>query len=790
MTTSTTPPTNSPLTALVDHLTVDEKVALVSGYGLWRTTPIPRLGIPSIVMADGPNGLRYSREQADESPTTGGDFSDFIGLVTRRGAAAPAARPPAPATCFPTASSVGTTWDPSLARHLGNAFARECRSFGVSVLLGPGMNIRRTPLAGRSSEYYSEDPMVTGVMAAALVTGLQEEGIGACAKHFAANNSEIERTSMDSVVDERALRDVYLRAFEHVVREAAPWALMSSYNKLNGTQASASGWLLDTVLRQGWNYEGTVISDWHGITDRPASLRAGGDLDMPQSKQRATRLRHAVAAGDVSAAELDRAASRVLTLVERALAGERPVEPFDADAHHELAREIAREGSVLLVNDGVLPLAPQSDASLLVLGVGAVEPVIQGFGSARMTPTHVDSPLEQIAQRHGRSVPHLRGVTTDPDARATALADAVEAASRADVVIVFAHTNQNTDGENADRPHLSLADGYDELISAVAAVAPSTVVVLTIPDAVEMPWVDKVSAVLVPFYAGQGMGAAVASLLFGESSPSGKLTTTFPHRLEDLPSFLGYPGEAGHHVYVEGPFVGYRGYDIRNITPLFPFGFGLSYTTFDISDAAVSRSHAAAGETVTVSARVTNTGTQAGAEVIQVYASAEAPRLRTAPNELVAFAKVHLAPGEQAVVEMPVRVDDLSHWDTRRGRRVLDDGSIRLRIGTSSREFTAEVGLAVTESTPRWRPLRRDTETSFVLRNPHARTAVSGLLAEHMNVDASTADEMLQQCAKSFVNVFDTLANRFQLVLDEDEIARLIHDVEQKEIATDALSAG
>ncbi|WP_320779918.1 beta-glucosidase family protein [Streptomyces sp. CRN 30] len=761
-------------------LTEDEKIQLVSGNGMWRTHSVPRLGVASVVMADGPNGLRFSREQAADGPEAGADFADFISLVTRRGEAAAAERGPEPATCFPTASTVGTSWDPELARALGDAFAAECRSFGVGVLLGPGMNIRRTPLAGRTSEYYSEDPLLTGVMAAGVTRGLQERGVGACIKHFAANNSEIERTSMDSIIDERALRDIYLRAFERVVRDAEPWAVMSSYNRLNGTQAAQHPWLLTQVLRDEWGYDGLVVSDWHGITDRPASVLAGNDLDMPESPQRIARLRAGVHSGAVPGSALDRAASRVLQLADRASTHASEPVPFDTGAHHDLARRIARAGTVLLANNGTLPLDADSTTDVLVLGAGAAEPVIQGFGSARMRPTRVDVPLTEIEQRAGGAVRHLAGVPAGAhteDERRAALREATEAAARSGVAIVFAHTPQNSDGENADRADLSLDAGYDELIAAVAAAAPRTVVVLTVPDAVTMPWLSDVDAVLVPFYAGQGMGSAVASLLFGEDSPAGKLTTTFPQRLADVPAFLGYPGEGGRHVYVEGALVGYRGYDERDTAPLFPFGFGLSYTTFALSEVTVDRDTLSDGESLTVSVRVRNTGARAGAEVVQVYARPERPRVRSGPRELVGFARVELAPDEERTVTIPVTADDLAHWDVTRARRVLDDGPLHLLVGTSSRDLPHDVTVTVRTDVPRWKPLRRHTAPAAALGNPVARRAVAGLLARHLDVDADTADGLLQECRRSFVNVFDTVANRFRLVLDETEIAQVIDQV-------------
>ncbi|MFC3996185.1 glycoside hydrolase family 3 C-terminal domain-containing protein [Nocardiopsis sediminis] len=766
-------------------LDTDEKIALVSGNGMWRTRGVPRLGIGSVVMADGPNGLRFSPEQAADDGGGTADFADFISLVTRRGAPEAKARGPEPATCFPTASTVGATWDPELARELGRAFAAECRSFGVGVLLGPGMNIRRTPLAGRTSEYYSEDPLLTGAMATGVVHGLQERGVGACIKHFAANNSEIERTSMDSVVEERALRDIYLRAFERVVRDAAPWAVMSSYNRLNGVQAAQHPWLLTEVLREEWGFDGLVVSDWHGITDRPASVSAGNDLDMPQSVQRVARLRDGVASGAVPPEALDRAAARVVQLADRAGAHASPPAPFDADAHHDLAARIARAGTVLLANNGVLPLDPAAAGNLLVLGTGATEPVVQGFGSARMVPTRLDLPLTEIERRCAPgTVTHLPGVPSGPhtdDERRAARAAAVDAAAGSDVAIVFAHTPQNADGENADRADLGLEPGYDELIAAVAAAAPRTVVVLTVPDAVTMPWLDGVDAVLAPFYAGQGMGSAVASLLFGEHSPAGKLTTTFPHRLADTPSFLGYPGEGGRHVYVEGALVGYRGYDARDLDPLFPFGFGLSYTTFALSGATVDSGTVAAGERLTVSVRVRNTGPRDGAEVVQVYAAPERPRFRSGPRELVGFARVELAAGQERTVTVPVDADDLAHWDVTRGHRVLDDGPVHLLIGTSSRDLPHRLTVQAQTDVPRWAPLRRHSAPAAVLANPHARREVTALLARHLGTDPGQADELLQECRRSFVNVFDTLANRFRFVIEESEIDTVLAAVHRAE---------
>lgn len=760
---------------LVARMTTEEKLDLVAGHGLWRTTPNERLGNESIVMTDGPNGVRYSRAQVEESAGGGIDFTAFLALVTDREREAVGQRKVETSTCFPTGSSLACSWDPSVARIIGEALAEECAYYGVDVLLAPGMNIRRTPLAGRSSEYYSEDPLLTSEIASGIVIGLQESGVGASIKHFAANNSEVERTTMNSAVDERALRDVYLRGFHRTIAKSDPVLVMSSYNKLNGVQTSQNEWLLTTVLRDEWGYEGVVVSDWHGIKDRPASLLAGNDLDMPESEMRKGALKDAVADSAVSSVILDRSAARVVRAVQRLVGMRDYRRPGHLD-HHDTARQAATESIVLLKNaSDVLPLSVTAAQRVVVLGRGAVEPVIQGFGSARMIPNTVDIPLDEI-----RRVLPVAMVEHNGDVLADGTPEldrSVELARQADIVIIFANAPLNADGENVDRSSLGLAPGFDELIARVATVASKTIVVLAVPDAVTMPWLDEVDAVVAPFLAGEAMGSALAQVLVGDVVPSGKLTTTFPKRVEDIPGFLEYPGENGEHRYAEGSFVGYRSYEARGIDPLFAFGFGLSYTQFEYSDLRVTDT-VSTGGVVEVEFTVSNVGVHAGDEIAQIYASFDNPRVKRA-RELAGFAKVRLAVGESKRVIVPVTSEDLSYWDTRLSRSVLDDGVIVFQVGSSSIDVALEARVTAVSDAPRVRPLQRETETVFVLENTASTEAVSALLQGKLELKADDAYAMIKQCERSFVGVFDSLANRFGLTFTEEEIAHAIATARQ-----------
>lgn len=773
---------------LIASMTVEEKVALVSGRHMWKTAEIARLGIPSIIMTDGTYGVRYSIDQIDGDQPGGQDFAAFLSVVNQKANGVQVAFGAInSATCFPNGSSVACSWDVGLMHEMGAALGKECQELGVGLLLGPGINIRRTPLGGRSYEYYSEDPLLTGDLAAGLINGLQGQGVGASLKHFACNNSEIERTSMDSLVEERALREIYLRGFERAIGQSNPWTVMTSYNVLNGVQAAENPWLLGDVLRDDWGYDGLVVSDWRGIKDRPASLNAGNDLDMPESGKRKQDLITAIEAGTVSAETLDLSVRRVLELVRKALINARKGEKFDRATHHALARRIAGESIVLLKNDSVLPLDPNASLKIAVIGGGAEEPVIQGSGCATTLPTQVDAPLAEIRKLAGVNldIRAYQGFSEDLSLAADLADEAVEAAKSADIVLIFGTTEVGYDGEGSDRRNLSLAPGQDSLIAEIARLNPRTVVVLSNPDAITMPWLDDVAAVVETFFSGQGMGGGVADVLFGAVNPSGKLTVTFPKKLGDVPGFLSYPGENRRHIYGEGIFVGYRGYDARETEPLFPFGFGLSYTDFTYSDIALDKTELRSGDSVTVSFTLTNTGARAGKEVAQLYVERPSQRHATPPRELKGFAKVALAAGESQRVTITVPVDDLRVYDTSLGCWVLDNGAIALKVGASSRDLALSAEANCVAAEGRYRPILRDTQPIFMLNNPPARRVFRQFLEARLNVSEREAEDMLEHCTNSFIGLFTTFERRFRIQFSEDDIARVLADIEQA-VAEDA----
>ena len=660
------------------QLTLEEKASLTSGSDFWHTQPVERAGVPAVMVADGPHGLR---KQADNP--------DHLGIGNS-----------VPATCFPTAAALGSSWDVDLLHRVGQALGRETRANDVAVLLGPGVNIKRTPLGGRNFEYVSEDPVVAGEVATAIVRGIQSQGVGTSLKHFAANNQESDRMRVSAEVDERTLREVYLPAFERVVKNAQPWTVMCAYNKVNGTYASENHWLLTEILRDEWAFEGLVVSDWGAVHDRVPALAAGLDLQMPAAGPRPDEeVVTAVRNGSLDEAVLDVAARRVLDLVAKALPGIEAEDSFDEDAHHELAREAAAAGSVLLKNDGgLLPLA--STDGVAVIGEFARTPRYQGAGSSQVNPTRLDVPLDAL-RATGGAFPFAAGFTIagGPDGSDDdLLVEAVDVARAAQTVVVFLGLPGPDESEGYDRPRLGLPDNQVAVLRAIAAVNPRVVVVLANGSAVSVTgWRDLAPAILETWLGGQAGGSAVADLLLGVRSPSGKLTETIPHRLEDTPAFGNFPGEAGVVRYGEGVLVGYRWYDTRAMDVAYPFGHGLSYTTFDYGDVAAT----AHGTDVTVTATITNTGPVAGAEVVQVYVRDPQAAVLRPTRELKAFAKVALEPGESREVTFSLTGRDLSYWHPGLHRWVVEGGEFVIEVGSSSRDIRGSVALDV-EGEPLW----------------------------------------------------------------------------------------
>ena len=611
------------------RLTLAEKAALVAGGGFWNTLAIERAGIHSVSIVDGPHGLR-------KQPGGG----DHLGLGES-----------IPATCFPPAAGLASSFNVELVERVGRALGDEARSEGVAVLLGPGVNIKRSPLCGRNFEYFSEDPHVSGELGASWVRGIQSRGVGASLKHFAANNQETNRMTVSAEVDERTLREIYLPAFETVVTREQPWTVMCAYNKVNGVYASESQFLLQQILRDEWGFDGLVVSDWGAVDDRAASLAAGTDLEMPGPQASSERaILDALASGELSERALDASVERVLALVARA---QPATDGFDVDAHHQLAREAAAESIVLLRNEqSVLPFA--TDALLAVIGEFARSPRFQGAGSSQVVPTRVDSALDALRAR--TSIEFAPGYSLGPGDAQALVEEAVALAIRSENVVLFVGLPDGRESEGYDRSDLLLPEDQLALIHRVAAVNPRTVVVLSNGGVVSLEgWHDSVAGIVESWLLGQAGGAALADVLLGHITPSGRLAETIPLRLEDTPSYLAFPGDGDVVRYGEGVFVGYRYYESARVSVRYPFGFGLSYTTFAYSDLEVS------GDAVRVT--VTNTGDRPGAEVVQVYVSPLDSPVRSPERELRAFRKVWLGPGQAITVTLGVDDRAFSHWD-------------------------------------------------------------------------------------------------------------------------------
>jgi beta-glucosidase len=770
-------PDEDEIASLLAEMTVAEKVDLLSGRGLWKTASVERLGIPSIIMTDGAYGVRYSTSQIDAGENDEDSLRAFLQLVDQQADSSGGMfGNTRPATCFPNGNLLGCSWDVDLAYRMGAALAAECQNFGVHLLLGPGINIRRTPLAGRAYEYYSEDPVISGDIAAAIISGLQDNGVGASLKHFACNNSEIERTTTSSDVDERALREIYLAGFERAIQKSNPWTVMSAYNPLNGVQAAEHHWLLNTVLREEWGYDGLVVSDWHAIKDRSAALAAGTDLDMPESQPRKARLRAAIEAGDLAPEVVDAACAKVMAFIGKCKTHERRDIAADLEEHHALSRDIAAESIVLLRNEGgALPIDPNSPGRILVIGDGAVVPVIQGSGSATTNPYRVDSPFAQIAARarSGVEVRHLPfSSTADADMQAS-VAAIVEAASFADTTVVFAENEKSRHGEGNDRDTLKLAAGHDALIHALAHSGRKVVVVLSVPDTVEMPWLNKVDAVLANFYAGQGGGEAIARILFGEQNPSGKLSASMPVRIQDIPGWHTYPGEHGRHLYSEGIYVGYRFYDLKAIAPAFPFGHGLSYTTFAYESIETDAVDIEPRKGCTVRVTVRNTGAVAGKEIVQLYIRPIKPGLKRPIRELKSFAKLHLSAGEAKTATFALTPRDFQYYDTVRKAWVLDGEAFVIEAAASSRDIRLSVTLPCIPEMPGLPVLLSNSPTATVFAHPKAEAALVAFFIARLPISDTEATALLAKTKGSFLGFYDTLSWYVGDSVREKDIAEL-----------------
>lgn len=647
---------------LLSRMSLKDKIALCSGKNAWETKAMARYGIGSVFLCDGPHGLRRKD-----------NAKDLVGLNQSR-----------PATCFPTAVSTACSWDPALLEEMGAAMGEEAASMGVSMVLGPGANLKRDPRCGRNFEYFSEDPCLAGKLAAGEIRGLQKNGVAACLKHFACNSQEYKRCSSDSVVDERTLRELYLTAFEIAVRESDPAAVMCAYNKLNGVYCSDNGRLLTEILREEWGFDGLVVTDWGALHDRTEAFRAGCDLAMPGGSAYLEReALRAVQSGVLPQETVDRSADRVLRLLDRQVQWQ---EGFDAEAHHALARKIAGQSAVLLQNEGgLLPLAEVQSVALF--GHMAQAPRYQGAGSSHINPTRLPTVCQVLPE-----LPYASGCLADGSTNDTLLAEAARVATEAEVAVVFAGLTETNESEGYDREHLRMTLGHVKLIETVAAANPNTVVVLTCGGVVECPWAKRVKAVVYMGLPGQAGAEAVADVLYGRVNPSGRLAETWPVSCGDCPTAESYGSRDGQ--YREGLYVGYRYYDKGEKQVRWPFGHGLSYTEFAYSDLQII------GDIVTV--RVTNTGDRAGAEVVQLYVLPPKGGLHRPEKELKGFLKIFLEPGQTKTVGFQMEDRSFAVWQD---GWVVPGGVYTVALGRSSRDLVLTAPMprqGVTPEVPAW----------------------------------------------------------------------------------------
>ena len=683
--------------ALIKKMTLEEKAGLCSGSDFWHTKAVERLSVPAVMVSDGPHGLRKQEEGADHL-----GIHDSIKAV-----------------CFPAACATACSFDRTLLHEMGSALGKECRAEGVAVLLGPAVNIKRSPLCGRNFEYFSEDPFLAGELACAFVQGVQGEGAGVSVKHFAANNQETRRMSVSSEVSERALREIYFPAFEKVVKDAKPATVMCSYNKLNGVYASENEWLLTDVLRKEWGFGGFVVSDWYAVSDRVKGLKAGLDLEMPGGdEENDKKIVAAVKSGELPEEVLDEAVERMLRVI-LPLSKERTA-PFDREKDHEKAVSIATESAVLLKNEGALPLALGED--VLFVGEFARKPRFQGGGSSHINAWRTDGALA-----FAEGVRYVRGFGTDGEGTEEELNEALAAAKEAKTVVVFAGLPDRYESEGYDRTHMRLPEAENLLIGALCEAGHKVVVVLHNGSPVEMPWIGKADAVLEMYLAGEGAGEAAVRLLTGEANPSGKLAESFPLRLEDTPSFLNFPGDKERVRYAEDVFVGYRYFDSKSQEVLFPFGHGLSYTTFAYSDLRLSSNEWHEGERLKVTLTVTNTGTRAGKEVVELYVSDQSGEAVRPVHELKGFEKVALQPGESKQVTFELGGHAFAFFDEKTHGWCVPNGKFAVEAGASSRDLRLVAEVMVHGRAAAFR-VDGNTTVEQLFAHPATRAVMQGLL--------------------------------------------------------------
>ena len=764
---------------LIAGMTLEEKVSLCSGVGLWQTRPLPEHDIPELWMADGSNGVRIMKPVNQERKQ---DTSDFL-KVTDLTQNSPTITSQYEAVCYPSGASLASTWDTELVEEMAEALGNECRYFKVNLLLAPGINIKRSPLGGRGYEYYSEDPYLTGKIAASFIKGVQKTGTGTSIKHFAANNAETLRINMSSDMDERALREIYLAPFEIGVKEAKPWTVMSAYNKINGVQMAENKELLTGILRDEWGFDGVVVSDWGGVKDRVASLRAGNDLDMPENQRNNRSLAEAVRSGELPLEILDQGVRRILNLIFYAKEQERFTDQIDFEANRRISGKVAEESVVLLKNEGnLLPLTGEKYKKVAVIGAFAREPRYQGGGCTLVNPLRISKPYDEMVKLAGEEMEltYAPGYELHNETSEDLLAGAAGIAAAADAAVIFAGLWVAYDREGFDRKRLELDSAHIRLIEAVAKVQKKVIVVLSNGDAVTMdPWLSQVGAVVEQFLVGETVGEAVARVLFGEVNPCGKLPVTFPKRLEDTSGYPCFPGECNHHIYGEGIFVGYRYFEKKKIDPLFHFGHGLSYTTFQYSNLRANKTGIADTDELTVSVDVTNTGERSGKEVVQLYVTDEAARLLRPEKELRAFKKILLEPGETKTLSFCLGYRDFAYYDPEAADWVVEEGSFVIQAGSSAGTIHERIRIEVTEARKKYRKLYLDSQHTAVFENPLAKERYLRFLVEAGVIAADRVEKMVPLLSGNYMGIYNVVTSLLGGDVSREEMQQLLNEINE-----------
>ena len=713
---------------LVSEMTLEEKASLCGGQDFWHTKAVKRLGIPQFMMSDGPHGLRKQDQVGDHL-----GVNDSIVAV-----------------CWPAACATASSFDTELIGRMGEAIGDECLAEDLSIVLGPAVNIKRSPLCGRNFEYFSEDPYLAGKMAASYINGVQSRHVGTSIKHFALNNQEYYRMSNNSAASMRTMHEIYFPAFETAVKEAQPKTVMCSYNKINGTYAADNKWLLTDVLRDTWGYKGFVMTDWGAVNDRVQGIRAGLELEMPgDTAGNDAKIVEAVRNGSLDEALVDRAAERILTVLYDYLDNRKEGVVFDREADHTKAEQVEAECAVLLENNGILPLG--KDKSVVYIGEYAQKPRYQGGGSSHINASKVVSALD-AAKANGRKVEYVKGFPFDKDEEdEEELARAVEAAKKADVAVIFAGLPDVIESEGYDRADMDMPACQNKLIAAVAEVNPNTVVVLHNGSPVETPWADDVAAILEMYLGGQGVGTATDALLYGDVNPSGHLAETFPMRVQDNPSYLNFNSDPETCCYAEGVYVGYRYYDKKEMPVRWAFGHGLSYTTFSIGNIRLSSEEMTDDSTVDVMVDVTNTGSREGKEVVQLYVSDINGTPDRPVKELKGFAKVSLAPGETKTVTMTIDARSLSYYEEKISGWYAPTGTYQILVGDASDNITACAELHFT--TAKVVPMRMDGSMTIgeLMGNPVTAAVLGEMMkkmSENSPIAMEEADPMMQAMMK------------------------------------------